>query len=65
MDLDLVSLVGALLGAGQALLWFGLDGLSDPTRAIIVVGAGVLITGGFHEDGLSRLCRRTWWRLRS
>ena len=46
-------LVGALLGAMQALIWMGLDGHSDPTRAIIVVIVGLLVTGGFHEDGLS------------
>ena len=46
-------LVGLLLGGLQALVWIGLDGHSDMTRAIIVVTMGVLITGGFHEDGLS------------
>ena len=46
-------LVGAILGGLQALIWMGLEGHSDPTRAIIVVGLSVLITGGFHEDGLS------------
>ena len=46
-------LVGALLGGMQALVWMGLDGHSDPTRAIIVVIVGLLVTGGFHEDGLS------------
>lgn len=46
-------LVGAILGGLQALIWMGLDGHSDATRAIIVILFGVLITGGFHEDGLS------------
>ena len=46
-------LVGGLLGAMQAAIWMGLDGHSDPTRAIIVVTIGLLVTGGFHEDGLS------------
>jgi adenosylcobinamide-GDP ribazoletransferase len=46
-------LVGALLGALQALGWVGLDGHSDPTRAIVAVTVGLLLTGGFHEDGLS------------
>ena len=46
-------LVGALLGALQALIWMGLDGHSDPTRAIVVVIVGLIVTGGFHEDGLS------------
>ena len=45
--------VGAILGALQALVWMGLDGHSDPTRAIIVVSLSVLVTGGFHEDGLA------------
>ena len=46
-------LVGGLLGALQALVWMTLDGQSDPTRAIIVVIVGLVLTGGFHEDGLS------------
>ena len=46
-------LVGAMLGGMQALVWLGLDGHSDPTRAIIVVILSLLVTGGFHEDGLS------------
>ena len=46
-------LVGCLLGAMYAAIWMGLDGHSDPTRAIIVVTIGLLVTGGFHEDGLS------------
>ena len=46
-------LVGALLGALQALVWMGLDGHSEPTRAIVAVTVGLLLTGGFHEDGLS------------
>ncbi len=46
-------IVGAILGGLQAGLWLGLDGHSDLTRAILVVAFSVLITGGFHEDGLS------------
>lgn len=46
-------LVGAILGAAQAGLWLGLEGHSELTRAIIVVAFSVIITGGFHEDGLS------------
>ena len=46
-------LVGGLLGAMYAAIWMGLEGHSDPTRAIIVVTVGLLVTGGFHEDGLS------------
>jgi len=46
-------LIGAMLGGMQVALWLGLDGHSDLTRAIIVVAFSVIITGGFHEDGLS------------
>ncbi len=46
-------LVGALLGVLQALVWMGLDGHSDATRSIVAVAVGILVTGGFHEDGLS------------
>ncbi|MEC9466159.1 MAG: adenosylcobinamide-GDP ribazoletransferase [Myxococcota bacterium] len=46
-------LVGAGLGLLQALVWWGLDGHSDLTRAILAVTVGIVITGGFHEDGLS------------
>ena len=46
-------LVGLFLGALQASIWFALDGHSDLTRALIAVTLGVLVTGGFHEDGLS------------
>ncbi len=46
-------LVGGILGFVQALLWFALDGHSDMTRAVVVVTFSVLITGAFHEDGLS------------
>jgi len=46
-------LVGALMGCLQALIWWGLEGYSDPTRVIVAVLVGVVVTGGFHEDGLS------------
>ena len=46
-------LVGLFLGALQATAWAGLDSHSDATRAIIAVTVGLLVTGGFHEDGLS------------
>ena len=46
-------IVGVFLGSLQALIWMGLEGHSDPTRAIVVVAFGTLITGGFHEDGLA------------
>ena len=46
-------LVGLFLGALQAGIWWSLDGHSDLTRALIAVTIGVIVTGGFHEDGLS------------
>ncbi len=45
--------VGLILGAGQWLTWEFLEGLSEWTRCILVVLLGVVITGAFHEDGLS------------
>lgn len=46
-------LVGLLLGAMQAAIWMGLEGHSGLTRALIAVLFGVVVTGGFHEDGLA------------
>ena len=46
-------LVGLFLGALQAGIWLGLDGHSELTRALVAVAFGVIVTGGFHEDGLS------------
>ena len=46
-------LVGLLLGGMQVLIWQGLDGHSDLTRVLIPVTIGILMTGGFHEDGLA------------
>ena len=47
----LVGLVlGAILAGLQAVLARGLDGLST---GFLVVGASLLITGAFHEDGLA------------
>jgi adenosylcobinamide-GDP ribazoletransferase len=48
-------LVGAGIGAVCALAYFvaGLCGLADPIAALVAVGAGLLITGAFHEDGLA------------
>ena len=45
--------VGALLGGLQTIVWLALNDYSEPTRVIIAVIIGVVITGGFHEDGLS------------
>ena len=44
--------VGALIGVLQTIVWLALNDYSDPTRAIIAVIIGVVVTGGFHEDGL-------------
>jgi adenosylcobinamide-GDP ribazoletransferase len=48
-------LVGAGIGAVCAVAYFvaGLCGLADPLAAFIALGAGLLITGAFHEDGLA------------
>lgn len=45
--------VGACLGLALALLWFAFDGLGPWPAAFIVIGASMLLTGGFHEDGLA------------
>jgi adenosylcobinamide-GDP ribazoletransferase len=42
--------VGAILAVLRAALGWGLDGLS---AGFLVVGASMLITGAFHEDGLA------------
>ncbi len=47
-------LVGHLVGAVCALVWLAaLRVWGAPTAAVLAVGAGVLATGGFHEDGLA------------
>jgi adenosylcobinamide-GDP ribazoletransferase len=47
-------LVGQLVGAISGLVFFGASQLwSGLTAAILALGAGVLATGGFHEDGLA------------
>lgn len=45
--------VGLCLGAMQWGIWSLLEPLSHAPRVIIAVAVGVLITGGFHEDGLA------------
>jgi len=46
--------VGLVLGGCASILFIILpEALSHWTRAAIVVGIGMLITGGFHEDGLA------------
>ena len=51
-------IVGVFLGSLQALIWMGLEGHSDPTRAIVVVAFGTLITGGFHEACVGKVAKR-------
>jgi adenosylcobinamide-GDP ribazoletransferase len=46
-------LVGLSLGFILAFCWFLTEDLSLWSRAIIVVAIGILLTGGFHEDGLA------------
>jgi adenosylcobinamide-GDP ribazoletransferase len=47
-------LVGQLVGLLAALVWIGAGRLwSAPVAAVLAVGAAVLATGGFHEDGLA------------
>ncbi|MEC7987037.1 MAG: adenosylcobinamide-GDP ribazoletransferase [Myxococcota bacterium] len=46
--------VGLVLGGLASLLFLVLpDALSFANRAIIIVGLGMMLTGGFHEDGLA------------
>ena len=45
--------VGAVIGGLQTAVWLALDDHSEATRAIVAVIVGVVVTGGFHEDGLS------------
>ena len=47
-------IVGWILGGVSCLLFFALpDTLSFWSRAVFIVGVGILLTGGFHEDGLA------------
>jgi len=45
--------VGAALGAAQALVFVVAAPLGPRPAAILAVGAGLLLTGAFHEDGLA------------
>lgn len=45
--------VGAFLGLSLALLWLATASLGPWPCAFIVMGASMLLTGGFHEDGLA------------
>jgi len=48
-------LAGLVVGlAGSAVFWLaGFAGLSTSAAALAAVGAGILLTGGLHEDGLA------------
>jgi len=50
-------LVGAAIGAAVGLLYVGLlaMGMPKPAAAALALGAGALITGALHEDGLADL----------
>ena len=45
--------VGACLGLALALLWFVSTPLGPWPCAFLVIGVSMLLTGGFHEDGLA------------
>ncbi|WNG37166.1 adenosylcobinamide-GDP ribazoletransferase [Archangium violaceum] len=46
-------LVGACLGGLLALVWLAVERAGPFAAAALVVGAGMLLTGAFHEDGLA------------
>lgn len=46
-------IVGLCLGLMYWVLWAALPGLGPLSRVLVVMIFGVLVTGGFHEDGLS------------
>ncbi len=45
--------VGACLGLCLAALWVSTEALGPWPSAFLVLGASMLLTGGFHEDGLA------------
>ncbi len=45
--------VGAVLGLALALLWIATESLGPWASAFLVLGVSMLLTGGFHEDGLA------------
>ena len=48
------SLAGALVGTLSAVVLLAANWLGSPAvAAILAIGAGAIITGGFHEDGLA------------
>ena len=51
------SLVGILIGAISALVYFGASFVFSPSIAIVLsIVASVWTTGGFHEDGFADVC---------
>jgi adenosylcobinamide-GDP ribazoletransferase len=46
-------LVGAAVGGIMAAVWTAAAPLGSIAAAILAVAAGLLVTGGFHEDGLA------------
>lgn len=47
-------LVGLLVGGiGATVFWSASKVWSAPVAAMLAIGVGVLVTGGFHEDGLA------------
>jgi adenosylcobinamide-GDP ribazoletransferase len=48
--------VGLVLGGGLGLLDLGLSPLGALPAAFLVLGAQLLLTGAFHEDGLADTC---------
>ena len=45
--------VGALIGLPMALVFYALLPLGAVFASVVVVSATMLLTGGFHEDGLA------------
>jgi adenosylcobinamide-GDP ribazoletransferase len=49
-----LPVVGAIVGAAVALVYIALRDATTPlAAAAVAIGAGALVTGGFHEDGLA------------
>jgi adenosylcobinamide-GDP ribazoletransferase len=52
-----LPLVGWLVGAVAAVVWWAAAHVWPPTvAALLSTGAGILLTGAFHEDGLADVC---------
>ena len=47
-------LIGVLVGGLLAMVFWGADAfLSQPLAVVLAMAAGMIVTGGFHEDGLA------------